>query len=568
MKKKAIILSAVLIAALLFTVGCSNVSTLPYANDFTGSLPGGFLEANATVKEGTPFAGYTQSLDLSAEYSEISIDSYYNYQIDGYIAVGKTVGGSKKYGVYSLVTRSLALGLDYINNPTFNTITYYDYIKTNKKQVFATVYNGIERGIYNLTEKNWAIAMGRYSDVSVSINSVNGRNYEKRIAFDAQTGNSTTSLFEAYVDGSGNVVRTEITAQSSGETINTELYRTTYPNLPALDGYSYKIESSLGKITGYKNNKQIFEVYNSQGNNQDIVSNSFMANKYFYCQYAAALPLDAKDYSYVSTIIKYKLTTCRVDMTNGSIKYYNDFKYLISSANSSLDKNGKPVYISATATHINGDKLLDNSSYMLFNDDLGEVANLSRHNYSESFVQMSDNKYLMGNYIVDKECKVLLDLSSYSYVSYCANENVISLYNGSGYGVIDTNGKILVPFEYQNAFKFFNGYAQNYSNIDQKYYSIKTDGSRQERELGNFHYLNGNVSGLYVTYASNAGSDNYAIKNYADVSLIMWNTYSYYNNYVYTFSSENSSQDSGYIEGALVLIYKGSSYNPSYYILY
>lgn len=200
----------------------------------------------------------------------------------------------------------------------------------------------------------------------------------------------------------------------------------------------------------------VFDVNNTKVSTfvlPEDVNVAFIGGKLIY-QTQILLPEDAKDYSfsaagnnYLGTQSKYKLNTYAIDVKTGA-KEELKFDYILYNCLPYKDKNGVMTYGLAYLGIIGDSKEIKSQDTYLINEKGQLVQNLS--GYEVSFFTKLSNDYYYNEHtdvLYSPELVEVAYLGDMNPLFDEENQVFIGLYEGK-YGVVDMEGKVLVPFEY------------------------------------------------------------------------------------------------------------------------
>ena len=156
------------------------------------------------------------------------------------------------------------------------------------------------------------------------------------------------------------------------------------------------------------------------------------------------LPDDAKDYSYSSGTEKYKLTSLKANIFEDKGFSEVNLGYRITQTKKRIvDKDGKCKYAEVTVKSILSDYVLGPSRYYIYTDEL-KLGN--EMTYDLSGMAMVGDGYYNSNARILYDAD--LNVVTYSVTGYVKELDAF-VFEYDGYkGVVDTTGKVIVPFEY------------------------------------------------------------------------------------------------------------------------
>ncbi len=466
MKKRKLLIFAMIIMSALLLVGCVPSKAVPFAYDLDGKLPKDYLENNSVMPAAHAFTGYETTVEMQA-YEGVQSSA-----IRSYVRVYNVVGGNTRVGVYSFKDEQEILPTIY-NAVHLNQYVYYGEQKISYL-VYAYVYDIDGKvGLYSIHEDEFLISSGTYTAINFSTSRLDNKTIETLTLTNSE-GETIVKRNQVEMDDNDKIVkREEYIGEQKGDFIN-EPNKMIYTNNPKLKGYSYIYED--GKVTGFKGSKKVFEAVLPT----DISRKTFIVGKYLYVQTVVEVAFDADKYSFYNFGDKYQLNMSRIDLTNGKVKTYKNFDYVFGSLAIKKDRKQENTIIRVYATKIENKVLMDENVF-LFDSDLKPLVNLTQRNYSDLFYKMDKNLYLsLNKIIVDENHNLVRSLEIYDNIVYLPQEKLISLSRAGRYGLIKPSGEIVVPFEFSQPFKFFNGRAYNIKLSDNKKYFVDPDGFTRE----------------------------------------------------------------------------------------
>ena len=196
----------------------------------------------------------------------------------------------------------------------------------------------------------------------------------------------------------------------------------------------------------------LYTVFDETGNKKFTVNIpqeatiSFVGNKLYY-QISKSLPEEAVDYDYSNGNNKFSLESYTVDLTTGETTKVELASLLLNAY--PLNSSGTDKYSVATLVLIDENKALSGPREYLIDSN-----GLIRDNVSDvsvlSFIKVGDNFF-------NQSTGILYDstLKEIAYLSGC-NPNYVEEYNifvgniNDYYGLLDSNGKVLMEFEWDS----------------------------------------------------------------------------------------------------------------------
>lgn len=538
---KKIFIIVVLVLTVFTIAACSRkgAGSLERSYDLTNNIPKGFVENNAFVTP-DPLNDYGSATKLTGFDG---FDSYYSEFLITYVYIDDEY----KYGLLSLfdnvnvlenVYKSIQGGIaSHYNKDTqrYFTINFFKVIDKNDRV-----------GIYSANEQKWIVALDFYEILEYNTTFSNLNSIEV-ITKKAEDEVVTVTRNKIVFNTERTFIREEIPFNAVGEDVFNTVEYTTLNDSRVAD-YKFRIRNNV--LYGYKNDKELYKI----NLDKDVTSIRGYVGKYFIIQTRTALPFDAKEYSYYFGGEKFLLKTITIDLTNGKVNEAKAFNYLLtSSINQRKESNNKYSTFIANARKI-VDKTLLNEEQVLFSEGLKYLANLSVLNFTFDNYKIADDRFLAGNKIVNSKYEMVVDLFNYNNTRFLQNVNLISLsYNGL-YGLIDLDGKIVVPFHFERQFEFINGRSYNIEADTDKEVLISPAGAI--RKLTDTESME--VSGLIIDETT----EGLTVKNYNNESLIsLVGNYSISN--IYSFLGGNFEFERGYI----VAIINDDNSEISYYVV-
>lgn len=470
----------------LFLVGCYRSEALPKSFVLGGNLPKGFMENNRQETPDTIFTGYTTVKELD-EYQDVV-----GAPAGSFSKVNVALNGKEYFGVYDFYSDREIIAPTY-TEVLLGSYNFYNYFKGGYETLrYAIVEQRTqdtkELGVYSLTENKFIVALSEYNDYGINITPDllnNSGNLEEITMY--RESDAVLFKYNVDFDKNGNIIRQSLRSEDSGY-VEAPTYMK-IPQLPKLKDFTYNLTND--KIEGFKNGKKVFEVILPG----DLINDAFMIDKYLYTQIITQVPSEAKKFTFFNGGQKYLLETSRIDLTSGAVRNYRNFSYIFASMIPQKDKDGEFTLARGQLRKIE-DYILLSVAEVLVDKNLKPLVNLTQKGFSPNYIKIAANRYLTSNRkIVDENYEVILDLSNYTNVQYIPEHDVISLAHGGNYGLINREGKIIIPFKYTDgSFRFYNGYAINYNSVIGKYERISYTGTVAEIYEYNYQV---NIDPLY-----------------------------------------------------------------------
>ena len=277
-----------------------------------------------------------------------------------------------------------------------------------------------------------------------------------------------------------------------------------------LDGYYLSYNNGYGTV--YNEDNQIVSTFNVPltNNQKDVLG--CVVGKYIVMQESHILPDDAKNYTCIAAGIKCYIETYTIDILTGK-KTYVEVDYIFVNSSSLKNTKGKYVLGLANISRITSAKTLSNKvETVILNDKLEIIDEVNGVCSSiDDMVKMGDSYYNTKTKILyDEDLNVLAWLDAVSPI-LCAESEVFVVKNESKYGVINSKGKVVIPFEYD----FISPSVYKNVTIGEKagkFYLLNTlDGTATHVECDSLTYITNGVfmkeNGVEFTFLKLDGTD-------------------------------------------------------------
>lgn len=480
------------ILTILILTSCGKTN-VPRTLVFDEALPASFLKNNAVQYNEDRFNGYTK-FEKFQTYEAIgnvaSVDFNGNYSVSyalkrTYAVFSVIVGEETKYGVYDFKTRREVVLPDY-DNILLVEVNYYNAKSEESLPYVYAVLRQDDRfgtrayhSLYSINEQKEVMSEENTSMRPYYMISTErlGNHTVETITENPNLASAYAMKYKVHFDVQGSLSRSLIIENEDKIVTPAKTYVT---ESPSLIDYSYEFLAT--KVIGYLNDVKKFETPLPLVPLDTIVS-KFTFDKYLVMQLSTPVAPDASDYTFYTEGDKYIMTTSLIDLTNGKVTNLNKFPYFITPTFNSgkvylqKDASLKKMLGILSISKVE-DKILLTPNLVLFNSEMKPLVNLTTINYSPTYYDLGNNRFLTINgEIVDENHQKLLDLKAYSNISYIPGHNLISLRYGSNYGIINSSGDIIAPFSYNSASTFYNGYTINHDSSIAENVRISADGT-------------------------------------------------------------------------------------------
>ena len=259
-----------------------------------------------------------------------------------------------------------------------------------------------------------------------------------------------------------------------------------------LDGYYLSYNKGYGTVYN-EDNEIVSTFYAPLTNNQTDVLGC-VVGKCIVMQESHILPDDAENYTCIAGGIKCYIETYTIDILTGK-KTFVEIDYIFVNSSSLKNTKGKYVLGLANISRITSAKTLSNKvETVILNNKLEIIDEVNGVCSSiDDMVKVGDSYYNTKTKILyDEDLNVLAWLDAVSPI-LCAESEVFVVKNESKYGVINSEGKVVIPFKYD----FIS--ASVYKNVtigekEGKFYLLNTtDGTATHVECDSLTYITNGV---------------------------------------------------------------------------
>lgn len=165
-------------------------------------------------------------------------------------------------------------------------------------------------------------------------------------------------------------------------------------------------------------------------------------------QYSVQLTEDAKDYAYSNGVNKFALTTLTTNIFDDSKVKEVNVPYIINGVTQVLGKEDKIAYNEINVRAILDNYTLGPTRYYLMKDDF-KLANELEFNVNNLI--KTKNGYILNldgvnDVLYNDEFAFVTQINAANYIE--GLDAFVFTITGSGRGVVSSNGKVIVPFEY------------------------------------------------------------------------------------------------------------------------
>lgn len=462
MKKSKLFLSSILGLLLLSSCSFNLFGSSGGALKSKGSVwDADMMEQNAEVYSLEEEIGKYRKIN-DYTYSKIHSTSYYG---EGLIIVENNY---EKLGFYSL----------------FNS-EYIDF-QHNKADLTYEVYTGLPIGFVlkladSLYEKTDIIdSFGNvlfsynsyyYSDsINLNFNHINDIYYLKLNVSKYNSLYGSWDYNEYYFEYNKNGIATPIETDpdlmSEGEEVNDD-----YEFGDLVDEEIYSVPLDDFGLEGYymtmigSGYYQVISVYNDKNvktasftYNIETMDQGIIAGGKALIQYKYELPDDAVEYDLYDGSSKYGFELVSLDLKTGKQTKVKS-SYIILDGDPIKDKDGVYSYAVVSLGVISKNKTIKVIEQWII-DGSGKLYDHLEEMSPFSLYKVGDNYYdETAKALYDAQAKRIASFSGLSYVSVIQGKYLLGLLNGY-HGLMDSDGRVLIPFEYTNIdYNFVGDYA-------------------------------------------------------------------------------------------------------------
>lgn len=245
-------------------------------------------------------------------------------------------------------------------------------------------------------------------------------------------------------------------------------------------------------------------------------------------QFSREIPDGEDNYDYSAGGKKYALTSMQYNLFDNSGAKEVNVPYKLMSSSAVYNADGETVYYQAAVAKILGNKTLGPQNYYLLKDDFS-LANKLEFSFG-SMIKTGTGYLYNGNsadILYDKDLKVITTLGSNVGETYSKDLDLFKVSSDGRYGLIDSEGRVKVQFEY-------SGIDLTPTN-NNKVYANNKDGERVILNISNgttesikdYSYH----SGVYYHYNDKDNKTNFSTI-YGGFTLVgAYSSYLTYSNY-------------------------------------
>ena len=406
--------------------------------DSTGNWNGPQVEANIEPEEEAveERTNYNYS---NADLNFLNSDEIYNttYANYGLLVMKNTYNN---IGFYSLAHGKYLLNKRYSNNILDYNVTQDQYVGFILRVHYDDVYQYYD-SLGNV------IIESDNSNVTIQSSLVNKNVY--------LTVRDEATEYYQYLAG-GSLAKVEVIPQVVQENNNNDTPKfnagSQYVDIRKTDLADYGVSGYYLSHTG--NLVTVFEEStNTPKSTFTLPQNAraVLVGKKIIYQTVNELSDDAIEYSYYSNAKKYEIVSKSVDIMTGQ-KSTITLNYLIAADEGPYkDKDNKYKYTICSVNPITPERAITAAEVVLLDETGNAVSNLD--GYSPlTFTKVGNSLYNSTTKVLyTKELKEIAYLGAINPVLLDKSEAFVGSINGK-YGVLDTNGKVIVAFEYTNLY--------------------------------------------------------------------------------------------------------------------
>ncbi|MBP5407640.1 MAG: hypothetical protein J6Y42_00690, partial [Bacilli bacterium] len=440
---------------------------------------------------------YKVSSDVS-----FSADDIYDYSFanKGLLVIKNS---SNHIGFYSLLHNKYLIERQFIEE----VVSYSLIENTQLGFILRIVYDEYAYYYDSLGNELFVDVLNNSNNVSIQIRTINKKVYAIVSGFVDEE--YKTTIYEYQTDGS----LKEISVLPEQEVVQENVKKSPfsknskYVDLNKIDLKEFGLE---GYYLSVKN--ELITVFDSSTNEPKstftVPTGSkmmFVKNKLFY-QNTYQTSDDATNYSYYKDGEKYIVSTYAVDVLTGEKKSV-DLSYEISEVvGPYMDKDGIYNNTLVSKKSFTADHILKNPEIALVDVEGKVISNLNGYQ-PEFFVNIGNGYYnTVTKVLYDYNLKEVAYLGAINPTLYEKHSCFVGRAEGL-YGVVDSTGKVTIPFEYQNLYTDYeqDGYVFGLKNNHLYRVNLKngseTDLGSSYNKINNYLYLidnNGSYKFEYV----------------------------------------------------------------------
>lgn len=281
------------------------------------------------------------------------------------------------------------------------------------------------------------------------------------------------------------------------------------------------------------------------------------------------LPDDSENFSYSLNGLKYHLETYKVDLFNGAKVSNIDANFIIQDSLNYKNTKGEYAYLLATILQIDSNKVASQNKVVILDKDCHIIDELTGYEPS-SFIKLGDSYFnTVTKVLYDSKLKEIAYLAGMNPSVDTEHKIIFGKVNGL-WGVVDSTGKVVVPFEFSSLSKTVDDYITIGVKDGEYHYVntsngtiIKANGTLTRIEKGLYSDVT-NDCVKYTRYTDYNTVENYYVvqDNYSQQYLGATVRTTFFNDTKFVFSNVSAYEyEYDYYDGYQMVYYFAFTFN-------